>query len=86
MERGRWPVSGGSAGNAQLTAALASILLVVLAVEGATLLDIRGLLTVHVFVGALLIPVVALKLASTTWRMCATTSVLTSTSSTGRPV
>lgn len=33
------------------------------------MLDIRGLLTVHVFVGVLLIPVVCLKLASTTWRM-----------------
>jgi hypothetical protein len=62
-------LSGGSAGNAQLTAVLASTLLVALAVEGATLLDIRGLLTVHVFIGVLLIPVVALKLASTTWRM-----------------
>jgi len=48
---------------------LASVLLVLLAIEGATLLQIRSLLTVHAFVGMLLIPVVALKLASTGWRM-----------------
>jgi hypothetical protein len=61
--------AGGSAGNEQLTAVVAAILLVLLAVEGATLLQIRSLLTVHAFVGMLLIPVVALKLASTSWRM-----------------
>ena len=38
--------------------------------EGATLFDLRAeFLTVHAFVGMLLIPVVALKLASTGWRM-----------------
>lgn len=61
--------AGGSAGNAQLTAAVATVLLVLLAVEGATLLNLRSLLTVHAFVGMLLIPVVVLKLASTGWRM-----------------
>ena len=40
-----------------------------LAIEGATLLRLQPLLTVHAFVGMLLIPVVALKLASTGWRM-----------------
>src|SRR5207249_245634 len=60
---------GGSDGNEQLTAIVATLLLVLLAVEGATLLDLRSLLTVHAFVGMLLIPVVALKLASTGWRM-----------------
>jgi hypothetical protein len=34
-----------------------------------TLLDLQSLLTVHAFVGMLLVPVVALKLASTGWRM-----------------
>ncbi len=62
-------LAGGSTGNGQLTAVLACVLLVLLAVEGATLLQIRALLTVHAFVGMLLIPVVALKLASTGWRM-----------------
>ena len=60
---------GGSDGNEQLTAIVATVLLVLLAVEGATLLNVRSLLTVHAFVGVLLIPVVAVKLASTGWRM-----------------
>jgi hypothetical protein len=55
--------------NRQLTALVAIALLVLLAAEGATLLDLRALLTVHAFIGMLLIPVVALKLASTGWRM-----------------
>ena len=54
--------------NEQLTAAVA-LLLVLLAIEGATLLHIRSLLSVHAFIGMLLIPVLALKLASTGWRM-----------------
>jgi hypothetical protein len=60
---------GGSEGNEQLTAIVATLLIVLLAVEGATLLNLSSLLTVHAFVGMLLIPVVALKLASTGWRM-----------------
>lgn len=60
---------GGSAGNEQLTAAVALVLLVLLAVEGATLLRLGSLLTVHAFVGMLLVPPFALKLASTGWRM-----------------
>jgi hypothetical protein len=60
---------GGVAGNAQLTALVAAVLLVGLAVEGVTLLRIDALLTVHAFVGILLLPVVLLKLASTGWRM-----------------
>ena len=60
---------GGSAGNEQLTAVVAAVLVVLLGVEGATLLGIEQLLTVHVFVGVLLLPVVGLKLASTGWRM-----------------
>ena len=60
---------GGSDGNEQLTAIAGALLILLLAVEGATLLDLRGLLTIHAFVGMLLIPVVALKLASTGWRM-----------------
>jgi hypothetical protein len=61
--------SGGSLGNEQLTATVASVLLVLLAVEGATLFRLGSLLTVHAFVGMLLLPIVALKLASTGWRM-----------------
>jgi hypothetical protein len=61
--------SGGSSGNEQLTAIVATVLIVLLLVEGATLLQLRSLLTVHAFVGMLLIPVVALKVGSTGWRM-----------------
>jgi hypothetical protein len=61
--------AGGSDGNEQLTAIVATLLLVLLAVEGATLLNLGSLLTVHAFVGMLLIPVVCLKIASTAWRM-----------------
>jgi len=60
---------GGSAGNEQLTLAVAALLIVLLAVEGATILQIGSLLTVHAFVGMLLIPVVILKLGSTGWRL-----------------
>ena len=59
----------GSAGNEHLTAVTAAALLLLLAIEGATVLRIQSLLTVHAFVGMLLIPVVAMKLASTGWRM-----------------
>jgi len=60
---------GGSAGNGQLTAVVAALLLLLLGIEGATLLQVGSLLTVHAFVGMLLIPLVGLKLASTGWRM-----------------
>jgi hypothetical protein len=69
MQRLKSLLAGGSAGNEQLTAAVAAVLIVLLAVEGATLLNLRSLLTVHAFVGMLLIPVISLKLASTGWRM-----------------
>jgi len=56
-------------GNEQLTALAGILLVLFLAVEGATLLNVEGLLTVHVFVGMFLLPIVALKLGSTGWRM-----------------
>jgi hypothetical protein len=56
-------------GNEQLTARTAIVLLVLLALEGATLVSVGRLLVPHVFLGFLLIPPVALKLASTGWRM-----------------
>jgi hypothetical protein len=61
--------AGGSSANEQLTAIVAAILILLLAIEGATLLNLTYLLTVHAFVGMLLIPVVVLKFASTGWRM-----------------
>jgi hypothetical protein len=62
------PQTGGEAGNSRLTALTAVVLLVLLAVEGATLLALQSLLSVHIFVGMLLVPVVGLKLATTSYR------------------
>ena len=59
---------GGPEGNRRLTATTGAVLLVLLAAEGATLIAIRPLLSVHIFLGVLLIPPVALKLASTGYR------------------
>jgi hypothetical protein len=59
---------GGTEGNRRLTATTAAVLLVLLAAEGATLLSLRQLLSVHIFLGMLLIPPVALKLASVGYR------------------
>ena len=56
-------------GNEQLTALAGILLIVFLAVEGATLLNLHALLTVHAFVGMFLLPIVALKMGSTGWRM-----------------
>ena len=44
------------------------MLFVLLAVEGVTIVFLRPLFSVHVFVGMLLIPPVALKVGSTGWR------------------
>ena len=60
--------SGGSEGNARLTATTGAVLILLLAAEGATILRIRGLISVHIFLGMLLFPPVALKLASTGYR------------------
>lgn len=59
---------GGTEGNARLTATTGAVLLALLAVEGVTILAIRQLLSLHVFIGLLLIPPVALKLAVTGYR------------------
>jgi hypothetical protein len=64
----RPPRSGGVDGNERLTAATGIVLVLLLAAEGVTILFLRPLFSVHVFVGMLLIPPVALKLGSTGWR------------------
>jgi hypothetical protein len=46
----------------------AVLLLVTLAAEGVTILSVGSMLAPHIFIGALLIPIVALKLASTGYR------------------
>jgi hypothetical protein len=62
------PRTGGVAGNARLTGAVAVALLVLLAAEGVTIPFIGQLLGPHMFIGLLLVPAVALKLASTGYR------------------
>jgi hypothetical protein len=63
------PRTGGPAGNALLTAWLGLVLLVLFFAEGLTLLDVRGLISWHVALGALLIPPVLAKTATTGWRI-----------------
>lgn len=58
----------GVEANARLTATVGLVLLVLLAVEGVTIVQIHRLLTLHVFIGLLLVPPAVLKTVSTTWR------------------
>jgi hypothetical protein len=71
-DSGRTPrialLGGGTVGNERLTAATGIVLMVLLAVIGVTLLRLRALTSVHLFVGLLLIPPILLKLASTGYR------------------
>jgi hypothetical protein len=59
----------GVEGNGRLTGIVAAVLFFVLAAEAVTLLQVRQLISVHVFVGVMLIPLVVLKSASTGFRM-----------------
>jgi len=61
--------TGGPAGNARLTAWLGVLLLAAFVVECVTLLSLQGLLSVHIFVGGLLVPLALAKTATTAWRM-----------------
>jgi hypothetical protein len=58
----------GPFGNARLTATSGVVLLALLLAECVTLVSLRPLLSVHVFIGMLLIPPVGLKLTSTGYR------------------
>ena len=60
--------SEGTAGNERLTTLTGAILIVLLLVIGVTILRIRQLIDVHLFVGLLLLGPVLLKLASTGYR------------------
>ena len=68
VARVRHPFGGGVDGNDHLTALTGAVLLLLLAVEGGTIPFLGALLTVHIFVGLLLLGPVALKLASTGYR------------------
>jgi hypothetical protein len=60
---------GGIAGNERLTGSTAAVLVVLLFVEGVTILSLDSLMPLHVLVGIALIPPVLLKLASTGYRL-----------------
>jgi hypothetical protein len=69
MPRKHAPFAGGGAeGNERLTAATGAVLLLLLAAEGVTILQIHRLLTAHFFIGMLLLGPVALKAVSTCYR------------------
>jgi hypothetical protein len=59
---------GGIVGNERLTAATGIMLIALFAALGVTIVRIGSLISVHLFIGLLLIPPVALKLASTGYR------------------
>jgi hypothetical protein len=63
------PGMGGPAGNSLLTAWTALVLIVLSVAELLTLFDVRGLISWHVALGALLVPPAVLKTTSTGWRM-----------------
>jgi hypothetical protein len=58
----------GPRGNERLTASTAVVLLVLLAAEGLTVLSLSSVLSWHIFIGILLVPVALLKLGSTGYR------------------
>ena len=58
----------GVVGNARLTGTLGAVIFVLLAIEGVTILRVHQLISAHVFVGMLIVPPVALKIATTTYR------------------
>lgn len=62
------PAGAGVDGNARLTAVTGMLLLALLALEGLTILSVRQLITLHVFVGVLLLGPVLLKSGSTVYR------------------
>src|SRR3954454_15153464 len=65
--RGRF-LPGGVSGNERLTALAGTVLLVLLAAEGVTILDVSALVTAHVVIGFIVTAVVGFKLLSTGWR------------------
>ncbi len=67
--RGTTLTGGGTDGNEQLTTITGAILIVLLAVIGFTIPQLHQFISVHLFVGMLLIGPVLLKMASTGYRM-----------------
>jgi hypothetical protein len=58
-------------GNERLTAMTGAVLLVLFIAECLTLLNLGNMLTLHVFLGFLLLGPVSLKIGSTLWRLIA---------------
>jgi hypothetical protein len=67
-EPSRFDRTGGADGNERLTAATGAVLLVLFAAEGFTILSIHQLITVHFFLGMLLIGPAVLKAAAVCYR------------------
>lgn len=61
--------TGGAAGNAQLTAWLGLLLLILFIAELFTVLDVTWLISWHIAIGVLLIPPSLVKTATTGWRL-----------------
>src|SRR5579875_846582 len=68
---GRGRAERGVQGNERLTGVTGMLLIAILAVIGVSILRIRQLIDVHLFVGMMLLAPLALKLASTGWRFAA---------------
>jgi hypothetical protein len=70
--RDRWRLSaltgGGTGGNEQLTAVTGVVLIVLLAVLGLSILRVHQLISMHLFVGLLLLGPLAVKMGSTGYR------------------
>lgn len=62
------PAGAGVDGNARLTSVTGVLLLALLALEGVSILSVRQMITLHVFVGVLLLGPVLLKSGSTVYR------------------
>jgi hypothetical protein len=58
----------GVAGNTRLTAVTGALLTPLLLIEGFTILDVRGYITLHTALGLILVGPIALKCASTLYR------------------
>ena len=58
----------GVEGNSRLTASTGLVLTVLLLIEGFTILDVRGYITLHTIIGLALIGPVALKCGTTIYR------------------
>lgn len=63
------PRTGGPAGNAQTTAALGLLILVLFLAELVTLLDVGGLISWHIAIGVILVPPTLTKCGTTGWRI-----------------